>query len=161
MKKGMQEMHSKKTQNKNYWIFFGIFILSGILMYAAMFSDVVNVGDIYFSFTMLYMILLMACPMAVIMLLFMGQMYDNKKLNVVIIITLVVVSILAFIFLRNQTFVDDRDYLRHMIPHHSIALLTSMHASLQDNETRNLAENIASTQQEQIDQMKNILNRLG
>jgi len=70
------------------------------------------------------------------------------------------VGVLLFAFIRQQTAVVDRQFLRSMIPHHSSAILMCREATLQDPEVRKLCENVATSQQQEIDQMKAILRRL-
>jgi len=107
----MSQMEGMKKNEwqENYWIFVVIILISIVIMYAAMFLDVAEIKDIYFSMTMLYMVLLMACPMAITMLFCMKNMYANKKLNMIITTVLVIIFICALFCLRNQTFVNDKD----------------------------------------------------
>jgi uncharacterized protein (DUF305 family) len=77
--------------------------------------------------------LLMIAPMALVMIGFMNSMYQNKRLNISIVTASVIVFVLVLIFLRAQTFVGDRQYMKAMIPHHSSAILTSKNAALKKN----------------------------
>ena len=121
----------------------------------------VNRGEhIYLSTTRLYMTILMITPMAIIMLVFMPKMYPNKKVNLIIYIASAVTFALTFTFLRNQTFISDRQYLKAMIPHHSSAILTSSRANLKDPQVRELADSIIKSQREEIQLMKSALERL-
>lgn len=119
-------------------------------MYVVMFLNVDEIDHVYISITRTYMALLMVAPMAVLMMLMMGTMYHNKKLNSIIIGSGITVFIVAFIFLRNQTFVSDSQYMKAMIPHHSSAIMTSKHAEIKDPEVKILSENIIKSQQEEI-----------
>jgi uncharacterized protein (DUF305 family) len=94
------------------------------------------------------------------MLITMGKMYPNKKVNVAIMISSAAVFIAALIFLRSQTFISDKAYMNAMIPHHSSAILTSKHANIKDPEVRQLADQIIKSQLQEIAQMKRILARL-
>jgi uncharacterized protein (DUF305 family) len=87
-------------------------------------------------------------------------MYKNKKLNMVIIIVSIVVFVLALIFLRAQIPIGDEQYMKAMIPHHSSAIMTSNYADIKDPEVKELAEQIIESQEREIQQMKNILERL-
>lgn len=130
-------------------------------MYAVMFFNVDKVDHVYLSTTRLYMSLLMVTPMALLMLTLMPKMYPNKKANTAIILSSVVIFILSLTFLRTQTPIADRQYMKAMIPHHSSAILTSKHADIKDPEVKELAEKIIKSQEEEIAQMKAILNRMG
>ena len=98
--------------------------------------------------------------MAVSMLLFMWGMYENKKLNYLIIAGAVVLGVFTYGILRDQTFVDDKAWMRAMIPHHSSAIMVSQKAQLKDPEAIKLAEDIIAAQKREIAQMKAMLERL-
>lgn len=106
------------------------------------------------------MTLLMISAMAILMLLMMRHMYTNAKLNIMIIAGSLVVFALSLTFARNQTFIGDEQYMRGMIPHHSIAILTSKHADIKDPEVKKLSQNIIKTQEKEIAEMKQMLHRL-
>jgi hypothetical protein len=150
----------KKSMDMNYKKLVLTLIISFIIMYAVMFLNVDDAGHIYLSTTRLYMAILMVAPMAILMLITMGKMYPNKRVNVAIMALSAGAFIAALIFLRNQTFISDRAYMKAMIPHHSSAILTSKHATIKDPEVRQLADQIIRSQQEEIAQMKKILARL-
>ena len=143
----------------NYHKLLIMLAVSFIVMYVVMFLNIVDLGHIYLSMTRIYMALLMVCPMALMMLFLMGRMYGNKKLNSAIIVVAVVVFIIALTFLRTQTFVDDSQYMKAMIPHHSSAIMTSENADIEDAEVKELAEQIIITQKEEIKIMKELLNQ--
>ena len=147
-------------ESSNYLKFFGMLFISFFVMYAVMFLNVNDLEHIYLSTTRLYMTILMISPMAIIMLVFMPKMYPNKKVNLAIYITSSVVFVLTFIFLRNQAFISDQQYLKAMIPHHSSAILTSSRAHIKDPQVRQLADSIIKSQREEIQLMKNALDRL-
>ena len=137
--------------------FFLMLLVSFLIMYTVMFLNVDDISHVYFSLTRTYMSLLMVSPMALLMLLFMGGMYPNKKTNGLIAAGSVLVFILALGFLRNQTFVSDREYMQAMIPHHSSAILTSKHADIRDPQVKQLSEGIIASQEREIKEMKEIL----
>jgi hypothetical protein len=134
--------------------------LSFVAMYATMFLNVAETGHIYISLTRLYMSLLMICPMLVIMIIVMGNMYDNKKTNAVLLTSAVVVFTLALTGLRSQTFVGDRQYMKGMISHHSSAILTSRRAHLMSPQVLKLSKKIIKSQEREIGQMKAMLDAL-
>lgn len=131
--------------------------ISFCIMYTVMFLNVDDISHIYLSLTRFYMSLLMVTPMAIIMLVSMKSMYRNKKANVAIGTSSVVIFILALIFLRNQTFISDRQYMQAMIPHHSSAILTSKHAAIKNPEVKKLSLGIIESQEREIQQMKDLL----
>ncbi len=135
-------------------------VLSFFIMYAVMFLNVFSAGDIFLSATRVYMSLLMVTPMVLVMLVCMGSMFKNKKLNLGLAGGSIAVFLIVLFLLRSQTFIADRQYLQAMIPHHSSAVLTSTNANLSDAETRALASSIIESQQREIRQMKAILKRM-
>lgn len=147
-------------EKKNYQKFLLMLCISFVVMYAVMFFNVDKLEHIYISLTRVYMALLMVSSMAIIMLLLMGKMYTNKKLNLIIHSTCAMVFILSFLFLRIQFGIGNRQYMKAMIPHHSSAILTSKHASIQDAEVKDLSKQIIDSQEKEISQMKQALKRL-
>lgn len=133
---------------------------SFIYMYIAMFLNVDQFDHIMLSHTRTYMTFLMVSPMAIIMLLFMLSMFENKKKNAIIIITSVVLFASCYFLLRDQTTVKDIQYMKAMIPHHSSAILVSQQANLEDPETKKLAKEIIEAQKREIAEMKKIMYRL-
>jgi uncharacterized protein (DUF305 family) len=100
------------------------------------------------------MTLLMGAAMAVVMLSFMWGMHHNRKLNIGIYVLATVVFVGALWLVRSQTTVGDTSYMRAMIPHHSIAVLTSSQAGIEDPRVRELADEIISSQCREIAEMK-------
>lgn len=147
-------------EKSNYLKFLLMLSLSFVIMYAVMFFNVDKFDHVYLSITRVYMTLLMVSPMAVVMLLLMRKMYANKKLNLIIHSSAVVVFVLSLLFLRAQVGVGDRQYMKAMIPHHSSAILTSRNASIEDPEVKELSKQIIQSQEEEIARMKEVLKRL-
>lgn len=134
--------------------------MSFLVMYTVMFLNTDKFDHIYLSTTRTYMSLLMVTPMALLMLVMMPKMFENKKLNTLIIVSSIMVFGLSLVFLRNQTFISDEQYMKAMIPHHSSAILTSEEAALRDPEVRRLADQIIKSQEREIREMKALLERM-
>ena len=98
--------------------------------------------------------------MAIIMFLFMRKMYTDKIKNIAIILGSVVLMIASTFLVRQQIPIDDVKWMRAMIPHHSIAILTSNKAELKDPEVKKLAEEIIKAQEREIAEMKKMIERL-
>lgn len=133
---------------------------SFIIMYTVMFLNVWKIDHVMLSLTRVYMAILMVAPMAISMMLFMRHMYKDKSRNMFIIVGSVAVFALSLWGLRSQVGIADVQYMKAMIPHHSSAILTSEKASITDPEVRQLADEIIKTQEEEIAQMKRLLERL-
>ena len=135
-------------------------IISFFIMYLVMFLNITEFSHYYTSITRMYMAILMVAPMAVVMILMMGKMYPNKKMNAGIIMASIAVFILTLAALRTQTPINDVQYMKAMIPHHSSAILTSKKANIQDPDVKKLSEEIIKAQEEEIAEMKAKINEL-
>jgi uncharacterized protein (DUF305 family) len=133
--------------------------VSTVIMYLVMFSMIDGLPDFYNNLNMFYMAIMMVAPMAILMLLTMGSMYHNRKVNIALYVGFVVLFVGAFSFTRAQSIIGDKQFLRSMIPHHSGAILMCREASLTDQEIISLCKSIIKSQQDEIEQMKRIFVR--
>lgn len=154
-----QEMHEHQHQGMkmSYRTFAGMILTSMVVMYGLMYLNTYEFAHVRWSETRLYMTFIMGAAMAVIMLSFMRGMYSNKKLNLAIYIGSLVVFLLALFLVRSQTLVGDSSYMSAMIPHHSIAILTSENAQIEDVRVRDLADGIIEAQRREIAEMNWLL----
>jgi hypothetical protein len=149
-----------KTANSSYRKLAVMLVISFFVMYGMMFLNVDRGQDIYLSLTRLYMSLLMVSPMAILMLLMMPAMYPKRMINNLVIVMSSIVFLIALLFLRTQFPVNDRQYMKAMIPHHSSAILTSKNARIKDPRVRKLADSIIRSQRREIAEMKTILKSM-
>lgn len=147
-------------ESNNYKKFFLMLGLSFLVMYFVMYLNISRFDHFYFNINRAYMAALMVAPMGLIMLAFMAGMYKNGKLNTAIVIGSSLLFVGALVMERSQSFVQDEEFMRSMIPHHSSAILVSENADLSDPEVKELAEQIIQSQKEEIAQMKEILERM-
>ncbi|MEO7134628.1 MAG: DUF305 domain-containing protein [Vicinamibacterales bacterium] len=133
---------------------------STIVMFGLMYLNTYQYDHVFFSETRAYMALVMGATMAVVMLTFMLGMYKNRRVNIGIVGGSVAVFAVALWLVRSQTTVDDVSYMRAMIPHHSIAILTSERARISDPRVRKLADGIIEAQRREIDEMKTLIRDL-
>lgn len=133
---------------------------STVVMFGLMYLNTYQLDHVSFSETRLYMALVMGAAMAIIMLAFMLKILDNPRVNIGIFTGSVVVFGLALWLVRSQTTVDDVSYMKAMIPHHSIAIMTSDRARIQDPRVRELADEIIEAQREEIAEMKALIKDL-
>ncbi len=136
-----------------YLRFAGMVVSSTIVMYVLTYANVIDIAHIHFSQERLYMAVLMGSAMAIVMMAWMWRMQPDRRSNLAIVGVALVVGVAAFLFSQTQTLVYDVNYMRGMIPHHSIAILTSERAGLQDVRVRALADGIAATQVREIAEM--------
>ena len=144
----------------NYARFGAMIATSTVVMFGLMYVHTYQLDHVSFSETRAYMALVMGATMAVIMLGYMLNMYSNRRVNIGIFVGSVVVFALALWLVRSQETVDDVSYMKAMIPHHSIAILTSERANISDPRVRELADAIIETQREEIAEMKALINDL-
>ena len=153
-------MDNSKAQ-MNPYVKFGLMILtSTVVMYIMMYFNTYKWEHVYFSETRAYMALYMGAMMALIMLAFMGNMYKKTRVNLMIY----GLSVFLFAFgiwgVRSQATVDQVDWMQAMIPHHSIAILTSSRAHIQDPRVRKLADDIIEAQKREIGEMEALVEEL-
>ncbi|MFD0798387.1 DUF305 domain-containing protein [Maribacter chungangensis] len=134
--------------------------VSFIIMYGVMFLNVDVPDHVMFSTTRTYMTLLMIAPMAISMLLFMWNMYKDKRANYIILGVSVIVFAGTLSMLRSQKLIADVQWMKAMIPHHSSAIMVSQKAHLKDPEAKQLAKDIIAAQKKEIAQMKEMIERL-
>jgi uncharacterized membrane protein len=148
-------------QNKNYQNFLLMLALSFIAMYITMYLNTYQIDHVYFSLTRFYMTCMGISAMAVIMWFVMRKMYQNKNKNITILAGSFILFTAAFGLVRLQSpIIGDVLWMKAMIPHHSIAILTSERANIKDPEVKHLADDIIKAQKNEIEEMKTMINRL-
>lgn len=143
-----------------YTTFVMMLACSAISMYTTMYFNTYKLSHVFFSWTRMYMTLIGIGGMAIIMFLFMRHMYTNKGKNAAVILVSLLLMASATFLVRQQLPIADVKWMRAMIPHHSIAILTSKRADLQDPEVKKLAEEIIKAQEKEIAEMKAMIKRL-
>ncbi|RJR51308.1 MAG: DUF305 domain-containing protein [Desulfobacteraceae bacterium] len=145
---------------KSYLRFGAMIASSTIVMFVLMYLNTFQFDHVFFSETRAYMALVMGATMAVIMLVFMINMYASPRLNIAIFSVSALVFALALWLVRSQVTVDDLSYMKAMIPHHSIAIMTSKRAGIKDQRVRKLADQIIESQRREILEMKTLIEEL-
>ena len=141
----------------SYWRFTAMIATSTVVMYGLMYLNTYSFEHIFWSETRAWMALVMGATMSIIMLGYMLGMYRKRAVNLAIFGGSIVVFALALWIVRSQATVDDVDYMKAMIPHHSIAILTSERAQITDPRVRKLADEIIEAQQREIAEMKHLV----
>ena len=145
----------------NHYYKFGLMIAtSTVLMFGLMYLNTNQFDHVFFSETRLYMAILMGAVMAFIMLAFMSTMYSNKKMNRFIYLGTVLIFGLSLWLVRSQSTIEDVAWMKAMVPHHSIAILTSERANIEDPKVRALADSIIEAQKSEITEMKALIKDL-
>lgn len=152
-------MENKQNKGKNYLKFFAMIGTSMIAMFFLMYTHSYQIIDhFWFSETRLFMTMIMGGAMMIIMLLYMLQMYKNRKMNIAILALGFLLIAGSIWLVRSQITVTDTDYMEGMIPHHSIAILTSERSQIKDVRVRELADKIIKAQRKEIMEMQWLIN---
>ncbi|MCD9625689.1 DUF305 domain-containing protein [Rhabdothermincola sp. EGI L10124] len=152
---------SLTDQQRTYLRFAAMIATSMVVMFVIMYLNTYEMAHVRWSETRFYMTFVMGAAMAVIMLSFMLGMYKSSKVNLAILIGAALVFAGSLWLVRSQTTVEDRSYMRAMIPHHSIAILTSENAGIRDVRVRELADEIIEAQRREIDEMDWLIEDIG
>lgn len=144
----------------SYTRFAAMIITSTIVMFGLMYLNTYSLDHVFFSQTRMWMALVMGATMAIIMLGFMWSMYARTGLNLAIVAASALVFAVSLWLVRSQATVDDVSYMRAMIPHHSIAIMTSERARITDPRVRELADQIIEAQRREIAEMKQLIDSL-
>jgi hypothetical protein len=146
---------TERTGKSGYLKFFAMIGTSMVAMFFLMYPNSYQILDhAWFSETRMFMTLIMGAAMTVIMLSFMWSMYANRTANGMIVLGAVVMLFAAIGLVRSQYTVSGVDYMEGMIPHHSIAILTSERAHIVDPRVRRLADAIIDAQRREIREME-------
>lgn len=136
------------------FIFIGSFIIQYFLMSSIMSNNFSNITN---SLGKVYLSIIMALYMIVLEIMMRDYQYNVFSINRYGIL-IVLLGIFIYLY-RNQVGINDKEYLKEMIEHHSMALLTS-NEILKKTDNYNiskLAKNIVLKQEEEIQFMNKIL----
>lgn len=155
-----KDMNQNEHGDMHYKHLLVMTVLSFVSMYVFMYSMVNSFANVYSSLNQVYMAAVMTAPMIIIEIIVMRMMYQNKKKNALILSLSVVALIIFFTFIRQQTAITDKQFLRSMIPHHAGAILMCEQTQAQSQTIKDLCKNIISSQQAEIEKMKTLLDDL-
>jgi len=148
-------MKNDQNNSGSYLKFFAMISTAMVAMFILMYTNSYQILDhAWFSETRMYMTLIMGGSMMIIMLAFMLQMYKSSKMNIAIFAFGAIMLIGSIWLVRSQSTIDGVDYMEGMIPHHSIAILTSERAAIKDPRVRELADEIIKAQRREIKEME-------
>jgi uncharacterized protein (DUF305 family) len=145
---------------KMYGRFAAMIATSTVVMFGLMYLNTYQLDHVFFSETRMYMAFVMGAAMAAVMLAFMLKMHPNRAVNIGIFAGSAIVFAVALWLVRSQATVDQVSYMKAMIPHHSIAILTSTRAEISDPRVRKLADEIIESQRREIGEMKALISEL-
>ncbi|MDT3709251.1 MAG: DUF305 domain-containing protein [Pseudomonadaceae bacterium] len=145
---------------RNYAKFGAMIATSTLVMFGLMYLNTYQLDHVFFSETRAYMALVMGASMAIVMLAFMPKMYPRRGVNLAIYASGLLIFAVSLWLVRSQATVDQVSWMKAMIPHHSIAILTSERADIRDPRVRKLADSIIEAQRREIDEMKGLIEEL-
>ena len=162
MPQGVEHRNEKQGQDKAmYGRFLAMIATSTVVMFVLMYLNTYSADHIFFSETRFWMAFVMGAAMMVVMLLFMWAMYKNWAKNFIILGAAAVTFAAALWLVRSQITIDDTEYMKAMIPHPSIAIMTSERAHIRDPRVRELAKDIIVAQRREIAEMKYLIGDIG
>lgn len=144
----------------SYIRFLAMIATSTVVMFGLMYLNTYAYEHIFYSETRAYMAIVMGSTMAIIMLGFMLNMYKDKKINIAIFIIAIILFTGSLYLVRSQITVSQTSYMKAMIPHHSIAIMTSERAEITDPRVRELADSIIEAQRREIAEMRYLIREL-
>lgn len=160
MDKHEQGNHSHGGMSMSYSRFAAMIVTSTIVMFGLMYLNTYALSHVEYSQTRTWMAVLMGAVMALIMIGFMWSMYPSRRTNIGIVAGAITVFAGALWLVRSQETVGDISYMEAMIPHHSIAIMTSERAHIKDPKVRLIADRIIDAQVREIAEMKREIARL-
>ena len=152
--------HKQHGGGGNYWRFMAMVATSTAIMFGLMYLNTYELDHVFWSETRFWMTFVMGGMMMIVMLLFMWGMYKDKTKNFIILGVGALTFAVALWLVRSQATVNDEEYMAAMIPHHSIAVLTSSRAEITDPRVRKLADSIIEAQVKEIAEMKMLIEDL-
>ena len=155
-------MNQQAKMMKMSWGKFGAMIATSVVaMFFLMYQLVYSWDHATFSVNRLVSSLVMGCVMALIMLAFMWKMYSGMAVKAAVLIGALVLGIGLLTINRTQALIGDQEFMKAMIPHHSIAINNARKSDIRDPRVQRLANQIIESQVEEITEMKLLLQDIG
>lgn len=150
-------MNDQGSHKASYPRFWAMVTASTVIGFGAMYLNTYEIDHVFFSWTRFFMAMIMGGIMTAVMMLFMWKMYPNRGANMGVLFLAAVLFLAGLGLVRSQATIGDVAYMRAMIPHHSIAILTSTRANIQDERVRKLADGIIKAQEEEMKEMRALI----
>lgn len=151
------DAHEGKAGDGVYLRFAAMIGTSTVVMFGLMYLNTWALPHVHFSQTRAWMALYMGGAMVLVMFAFMRRMYRDRIRNLILVGCAILAFVAGVALVRSQATVGDIAWMRAMIPHHSIAILTSTRAHIEDPRVRALADGIIETQRREIAEMEALL----
>jgi hypothetical protein len=131
---------------------------STVIMFPLMYQLVYTPDHATFSLTRLVSAFVMGAVMTVVMLAFMWKMYRGTGAKIAVLAAAALLGCILLYLNRSQSLIGDTDFMKSMIPHHSIAINNARRAHITDPRVRKLADGIIAAQVKEIREMKLLID---
>ncbi len=148
----------KQIMGMNWSRFAAMIATSTFIMFFLVYQLVYSFDHALLSLNRLVASLVMGAVMTIVMLLFMWSMYKGLRTKILVLVLAALLGLLLLLANRNQWLIGDVDFMKSMIPHHSIAINNARKASISDPRVRELADQIIEAQVREIAEMKLLLD---
>lgn len=130
---------------------------SAFFMFFLMYQLIYSVEHATFSVNRLLAAVIMGAVMTAVMLGFMWSMYRGTRVKISVFAGAILLAGVLVYLNRSQSLIGDTEFMRAMIPHHSIAINNARKAGIRDPRVRALANEIISSQVREIRVMELLL----
>ena len=153
-------MEREKQMGMSWGRFAAMIAVSTLIMFFLMYQLVYSFEHAMFSVNRLLASLVMGCVMTIVMLSFMWSMYKGMGTKIAILVVAALLGATLLYVNRSQALIGDVNFMKAMIPHHSIAIMTSERARISDPRVRELADEIIRAQRREIAEMEYLISDL-
>ena len=153
----MDQKNDKHQMSMGWGKFAAMIATSIFIMFFLMYQLVYTPDHLMFSVNRFIASLVMGCVMALVMLGFMWSMYKGKTIKVTVLASAAIAGLFLLGINRSQSLIGDVNFMKSMIPHHSIAINNAREAHISDPRVRELADEIIESQVREIAEMKLLL----
>ncbi|MDQ3471710.1 MAG: DUF305 domain-containing protein [Pseudomonadota bacterium] len=158
--KHQQEQQRDQMMSMSWLKFAGMIAASVAAMFVLMYQLVYSWDHATFSLNRLVSSFVMGSVMVLLMLGFMWGMLKGAALKMGLLAGAIVVGIGILAINRDQTLIGDEDFMKSMIPHHSIAINNARKSDIRDPRVQRLANEIIEAQVREIAEMKWLLEEI-
>lgn len=148
----------KPMMGMSWGRFAAMIAVSTFIMFFLMYQLIYSLDHATFSLNRAVASLVMGCVMTVVMLGFMWSMYHGTRTKIAVLAAAALGGIVLLFVNRSQALIDDVNFMKSMIPHHSIAINNARKASISDPRVRELADQIIESQVREIAEMKLLID---
>lgn len=151
-------MEKNEKKGMGWGRFAAMILTSTFIMFFLMYQLVYSFDHAMFSWNRMIASLVMGSVMTAVMLGFMWPMYKGTGAKIGVLAAAVVLGIALLTVNRTQAVIEDVNFMKSMIPHHSIAINNARRSTISDPRVRELADEIIAAQVREIAVMKLLID---